>query len=367
MKTLPSGVVTFLFTDIEGSTLLVQELGDRYPDLLAEHRRIVRDAIASGRGREVGTEGDSFFAVFVDAPSAIRAAVAAQRGLAAHPWSEGSEVRVRMGLHTGEGVVSGGDYVGLDVHRAARIAGAGHGGQILLSGETSSLVASTLPTGVRSRDLGPHRLKDLARPEHLFQLEIDGLPTEFPPLRTLDARPNNLPTQLTSFVGREADIAAVGELLDRARLVTLTGPGGTGKTRLALQVAAERLSRYADGAFFVELAPITDAELVVSAVAGALGVRESTERPLASTLADHLHDRELLLVLDNFEQVPDAARLHGDERERPCRGRDRRPSGRAPASSGIGRREVQAPRAVGHPLAPGQPVGVPQRWGTRPS
>jgi predicted ATPase/class 3 adenylate cyclase len=312
MTRLPGGTVTFLFTDIEGSTRLVQALGEGYAKLLAQHHRIMRDAIAIGGGHEVRTEGDSFFAVFVDASGAVGAAVAAQRALAAHDWPEGSAIRVRMGLHTGQGVLSGGDYVGLDVHRAARIAAAGHGGQVLLSGEASSLAGPRLPADIRSRDLGPHRLKDLARPEHLYQLEIEGLTNEFPTLRTLDARPNNLPIQLTSFVGRETDIAAVGELLDRARLATLTGPGGTGKTRLALQVAAERLSRYADGAFFVELAPITDAGLVVYAVASALGVRESSERSLAATLGEHLRDRELLLVLDNFEQVADAAPLITD-------------------------------------------------------
>ncbi len=307
MTVLPTGTVTFLFTDIEGSTRLVQDLGDRYRDLLADHCRIIRDAILRAEGTEVGTEGDSFFAVFPSASRAIAATVEAQRALADHDWPD-----VRMGLHTGEGKLGGDNYIGIDVHRTARIAAAGHGGQVLLSESTRALVEQALPGSVRLRDLGAHRLKDLAHSEHLYQLEIEGLPAEFPALRTLDARPNNLPIELTSFVGREVEIAEVGELLDRAHLVTLTGPGGTGKTRLSVQVAAERLTRYADGAFFVELAPITDPGLVASAIGSALGVRESTDRPLIDTLKEAVREKELLLVLDNFEQVAGAAPLVTD-------------------------------------------------------
>ena len=309
---LPTGTVTFLFTDIEGSTRLVQALDDRYPALLADHCQIMRDAIAHANGSEVSTEGDSFFAVFPNATDAVRATITAQRALEAHAWPEGAEVRVRMGIHTGEGRLGGDNYVGLDVHRAARIAAAAHGGQVVLSDPARALAESVVTAEVRLRDLGAHRLKDLASPEHLYQLEAPGLLTEFPALRTLDARPNNLPVQLTSFVGREGDIAAVGELLDRARLVVLTGPGGTGKTRLALQVAAERLTRYADGVLFVELAPISDPALVASAIASTLGVREAADRGLADTLKDELRDKDLLLVLDNFEQVTDAAPLVTD-------------------------------------------------------
>jgi predicted ATPase/class 3 adenylate cyclase len=309
---LPTGTVTFLFTDVEGSTRLVQALEDQYAALLAEHCRIMRDAIAGANGFEVSTEGDSFFAVFPTAADAVRATVAAQRALAAHAWPDQAEVRVRMGVHTGEGRLGGDNYIGLDVHRAARIAAAGHGGQVLLSDTTHSLAAPAVPAEVRMRDLGAHRLKDLANPEHLYQLEAPGLPTEFPALRTLDARPNNLPVQLTSFVGREAEIVAVGELVERARLVVLTGPGGTGKTRLALQVAAERLTRYADGAFFVELAPINDPGLVASAIASALGIRETADRGLIDALKDEMRDKERLVVLDNFEQVTDAGPLVTD-------------------------------------------------------
>jgi predicted ATPase/class 3 adenylate cyclase len=303
MSSLPTGTVTFLFTDIEGSTRLVEQLGDAYSDVLADHCRIIRRAITDAGGTEVATEGDSFFAVFTDAGAAVAATAAAQRALAAHDWPAKADIRVRMGLHTGAAKLGGDNYVGLDVHRAARVAATGHGGQVVLSAPTRSLVAEALPAGVHLRDLGAHRLKDLAIPEHLYQLDVDGLPVEFPALRSLDARPNNLPLQLTSFVGREAELAAVGKLLDGARLVTLTGPGGTGKTRLALQVAAERLARYGDGVFFVELATVTDAQMVPTAVAGALRLREQADRPLIETLKDHFRDREVLLVLDNFEQV----------------------------------------------------------------
>jgi predicted ATPase/class 3 adenylate cyclase len=305
---LPTGVVTFLFTDIEGSTRLVQSVGEaRYRELLGEHCRIIRRAIADHGGAEVSTEGDSFFAVFPNASDGVAATVAAQRDLAAEPWPEGVQVRVRMGLHTGEATLGGDNYLGLDVHRAARVAAAGHGGQVLLSDATRALVQAKLPPGVGLRDLGAHRLKDLATPEHLYQLDVDGLDLEFPVLRSLDARANNLPVQLTSFVGRDAEIAAVNDLLDRARLVTLTGPGGTGKTRLALQVAAERLARHGDGAFFVELAAITDAGLVPSAAATALHLREGADRSIAEVVADWLRERDMLLILDNFEHLLDAA------------------------------------------------------------
>ena len=307
VKALPRGIVTFLFTDIEGSTRLVQALGERYDDLLGEHCRILRSSIADAGGTEISTEGDSFFAVFERPADALAATLAAQRALAAEPWPAGADVRVRMGIHTGEARLGGDNYIGLEVHRAARVAAAGHGGQVLLSGATRSMLEGNLPGGVELRDLGAHRLKDLANPEHLYQLAAPGLERDFPAVRSLDARPNNLPVQLTSFVGREAEIAAINALVDGARLVTLTGPGGTGKTRLAVQVAAERLGRHGDGVFFIELAPVTDPSLVPSAVAAALHLREGADRPVAETLKDWLLDRELLIVLDNFEQVIDAA------------------------------------------------------------
>ncbi len=295
-----------MFTDIEGSTRLLQALGDRYLAVQAAHASILRDAIAAGGGTEVSTEGDSFFAVFTTPTGALAAAVRAQRDLAAEDWPDGP-VRVRMGLHTGEAVLGGDNYVGIHVNRASRIATAAHGGQVLLSDATRSLVEQTLPEGTAIRELGRHRLKDLAHPERLHQVLIEGVPSEFPPLRTIDARPNNLPLQLTSFVGRHEELAGVIDLLLRERLVTLTGPGGTGKTRLAIQAAAEVLGRFEDGAFFVDLAPITDPALVPGAIAETIGVRETPDVPLLDKLAEHLRDKELLLVLDNFEQVVNAA------------------------------------------------------------
>jgi len=306
MPDLPTGTVTFLFTDIEGSTRLLQRLGDRYREVIGEHGRILRGAIATGGGTEVGTEGDAFFAAFPSSIGAVTAAVEAQRALATHPWPEGYPVRVRMGMHTGQGELGGDGYIGLDVHLAARIAAAGHGGQVLLSEATRRSVERVLPDGVSLRDLGRHRLKDIERPEHLSDLLITGLATKFPAIKTLDARPTNLPPQRTSFLGRERPVEEVSTLLAETRILTLTGPGGTGKTRLALKLAADHLDQFSDGVYFVDLSPITDSTLVPSLIAQALVVRDDPGRDLLETLGDHLRDRELLLVLDNMEQVIEA-------------------------------------------------------------
>ncbi len=304
---LPTGTVTFLFTDIEGSTRMLQELGSGYTELLEQHRQIVRAACGGHGGVEFGTEGDAHFLVFPSAAEAVGAALDAQRELAAHPWPTGARIKVRMGLHTGEGTVVAGDYEGIDVHRAARIAAAGHGGQVVLSGTTAALARGALPEGVRLLDLGQHRLKDLEEPEHISQLVAPGLPADFPPIRSLDARPNNLPADLTTFVGRQAEMVSVMDLLGTNRLVTLTGPGGTGKTRLALHVASRVLHHFVDGVFFVPLASIADPSLVVPTIAEALGVKEMGERPIPELLDQYLEPREMLLVLDNFEQVLPAA------------------------------------------------------------
>ncbi len=306
MTDLPTGTVTFLFTDIESSTRLLQDLGERWPGIVEEHNRVMREAIRQAEGVDVRTEGDAVFAVFQSAPSAVSAAVAAQRAMASATWAK--ELRVRMGLHTGEGVRGGGDYVGLDVHRAARIAAAAHGGQVLLSAVTRWLVEEALPGEVSIRALGRHRLKDLPQPEELHQLVIDGLPSEFPPPHTLEV-PVNLPAPLTAFVGREAELGRLKDLLAEARLLTLTGPGGSGKTRLAIEAAGGLLDSFADGTFFVDLAPIREPELVPSTIAQTLGVREEATRPILEPLKEALHDQELLLILDNFEQLLDGAAL----------------------------------------------------------
>ena len=306
---LPTGTITLLFTDMEGSTRLLQQLGEHYADILAECRQLLRSTFGQWHGQEVDTQGDAFFVVFARASDAVGAAVDIQRALAAHAWPQDVFVRVRIGLHTGEPQRSPEGYVGLDVHHAARIMSAGHGGQILLSQATSALVEQSLPDGVQMQDLGEHRLKDLRRPNRLFQLLVAGLPSTFPPLKTLDSHPNNLPIEPTPFIGREREVAALTRLLARpeVRLVTLTGPGGMGKTRLALQVAAEVSDEYSDGVFMVPLAPITEAEQVIEAIAQVLEIADISGLSLLSQVQRVLKSKKLLLVLDNFEQVTAAA------------------------------------------------------------
>jgi predicted ATPase/class 3 adenylate cyclase len=280
-RDLPSGTVTFLFTDVEGSTKVLHELGDEYADLLGEHRRVLRDAFARHGGVEVDTQGDAFFVAFGRARDALAAAGDAQEALSS------GRLGVRMGLHTGEPLLTEEGYVGIDVHRAARIAAAGHGGQILISQSTCDLVG-----GERVRDLGKHRLKDLTAPERIYQLGD----ATFPPLKTLDR--TNLPIAATPLVGRERELAELTELLrDGTRLVTVTGAGGSGKTRLALQVAAELADEFGDGVFFVPLAPVQDAALVASTIAQASGVRG----------LDDLRELEVLVLVDNLEHLLPAA------------------------------------------------------------
>lgn len=313
IRALPTGTVAFLFTDIEGSTGLAQALGtDAWSPLLGRHRELIRAAVAGHDGTEVQTEGDGFFVVFGRAADAVAAATEAQQAIAAEPWPETAPIRVRMGIHVGEGRLdSDGSYIGADVHRAARVAAAGHGGQVLLSETASAIVSDELPPGVGIRGLGEHRLKDL-RPERLCQLVVDGLRTEFPPIRSLDRRPNNLPTQLTSFVGREAELAEAARLLETTRLLTLTGPGGTGKTRLSLQLAANVAERFPDGIWFVPLEPVREAGLVASTIASVLGLVESAGRSARDVLVEWLAERRALLVLDNFEQVLDGGPVVAD-------------------------------------------------------
>ncbi len=314
MLDVPMGTITLLFTDIEGSTLLLQQLGEQYSRVLAQCRQLLHAAFQPFHGHEVDTQGDAFFFAFARATDAVSAAVAAQRNLASHTWPEGAAVRVRMGLHTGEPQRTADGYVGLDVHLAARLMSAGHGGQVLLSQATRHLVEHHLPAGVSLRDLGEHRLKDFPQKSHLFQLVIADLPADFPPLGALDARAHNLPVQPTPFIGREREVAAVQQLLLRedVRLLTLTGPGGSGKTRMALHVAAELSDHFTDGISLVNLAPISDAELVVPTIALTLGVKESPTRSMVEQLQAFLQEKQVLLVLDNFEQVVSAACILSD-------------------------------------------------------
>jgi predicted ATPase/class 3 adenylate cyclase len=307
---LPTGTVTFLFTDIEGSTRLLQELGDGYRRVQDDQAEIMRNAIGKEEGIVIRTEGDSFFAVFRSALPAVRAVVLAQRELIGHDWTHGTPLRVRMGMHTGEGALGGDDYIGIDVNRAARIAAAAHGGQVLLSDAARALVEERLPHEVGLLDLGEHRLKDFDRPTRLFQITAPELPLDFPPPRTLEV-PGNLPTQRTTFVGRARELEALFDLVRQHQLVTLTGPGGTGKTRLAIRAAAELATDFPSGVFFVDLAPISEPALVSTTIATTIGVREETARPILNSLTDHLLDREVLLILDNFEQILEAAPVVG--------------------------------------------------------
>jgi predicted ATPase/class 3 adenylate cyclase len=301
-RALPSGTVTFLFTDIEGSTRLLHELGDVYAAALADHRQKLRRAFAEHDGVEVDTQGDAFFVAFARASDAVAAASDAQRGLAVGP------IRVRMGLHSGEPLVTDEGYVGLDVHRGARIAGVAHGGQVLLSEATRALV------DVPVQDLGAYRLKDLTAPERIYQLDIAGLRCKFPPLKTLDTGINNLPSPRTSFVGRAEELAEIERRLDDpdCRLLTLVGPGGIGKTRLALEAAARRLDQYAHGVHFVSLAPVAAPDFLAPAVADALHFPIDAAHSQFSAqdqLVDYLSQRSTLLVLDNFEHLVEGAGL----------------------------------------------------------
>ncbi len=298
------GTSTFLFTDIEGSTRLEQRIGtERYGTIRERHRAILRHAFTTHEGIEQGTEGDSFFVVFPSARHGVAAAVDGQRDLAAEAWPDDATVRVRMGLHTGEAQLVGSSLVGLDINRAARIAAVANGGQIVVSDATRALVDGSLPDGVSVRDLGQHRLRDLGMPERLAQVEAPGLPHDFPSLRSLDARPNNLPTQLTTFVGRERELAEAADLLRATRLLTLTGPGGTGKTRLSLQVAATTADAYPDGVWFVALDAVREPDMVAPAIARTLGLADDAVRTTVDAVVDRIGDDHVLLVLDNFEQV----------------------------------------------------------------
>jgi predicted ATPase/class 3 adenylate cyclase len=297
---LPSGTPTFLFTDIEGSTKLLHRLGDRYAAVRSRHLRLLTDAFERHGGVVFGTEGDALFVAFETATGAVAGAIAGQQALAAEPWDDDAVIRVRMGMHTGEVQIVDGDYVGMSVHIAARVASAGHGGQILATDVTTGLAGDP-----PARDLGRHQLKDVG--EHrVLQLVAPGLDEDFPPIRTVSSMPNNLPAAVDEFVGRDDELGELLLALDGSRLVTVTGPGGSGKTRLALEAARAAVAQFPDGVWLVDLAPVEHDDRVVSVVAQALGVLEG-EAPLVEALEDWLRTRHALVLLDNCEHVVDGA------------------------------------------------------------
>src|SRR6478672_1758882 len=305
--TLPVGPITFLRTDVEGSMRHVRALGGAWDEVNARHIELIRRSIASGGGTIVRTEGDAVLAVFPEAVAAISAAADAQRALTGETWPGDDPIRVRMGLHSGEAHLAGDDYGGFDVNRAARIAAAGHGGQVVVSETTAALIADQLPAGARLDDLGSHRLRDLPRHEHLWQLTVADLPASFPPLRTSGSIVGNLPDRLTSFIGRDATLEAIATMARDARLITLTGPGGIGKTSLAIEVARAIASDHPDGAWFAPLAEVTDPDEVAATVAHAVGLFDGPERSAAAALLPYRAGRAMVGVLDNLEQLVVAA------------------------------------------------------------
>ena len=306
MSSLPSGTVTFLFTDIEGSTRLAREFPETWESSRSRHHQILREAIESNNGFVFQIIGDAFCAAFHKAGDALKAAVKAQQGLQSEEWGD-CVIRVRMGIHTGEAEVKGNEYEGyLTLSLVQRIMSAGYGGQILVSQATESLLRGQLSDGVTFRDMEEHKFKGIPYPVRVYQVIAPGLPTDFPPLQVVDVIPNNLPTQLTSFIGREKEVADVKRLLVNTHLLTLIGPGGTGKTRLALQAAQELLETFPQGVWLVELAPISDAALVARTTAAALNLPAEVHRPAIDMLCDYLRDKELLIILDNCEHLVDA-------------------------------------------------------------
>jgi predicted ATPase/class 3 adenylate cyclase len=313
-----SGTVTLVFTDIEASTQLLARLGDAYATLIADHHRIVDEAAGRHGGTRVDAAGDGLFMAFPTARGALSAAVEAQRTLGTHPWPSDAAVRVRMGIHTGEPLSAGTGYVGIDVHRASRICNAAHGGQILISQPAQSLLGSSLPAGIGLRDLGDHRLRGIESAERLYQVVAPGLDESFPPVRSLDTLPNNLPRQLSSFIGREAEIVAAEGRLAGTSLLTLTGAGGVGKTRLAVEIGAHLASSFRDGVWLVELAALTDADLVDDAVAAALAIKQRAGTEILAALVEDIGARAMLLILDNCEHLIGGVVAMTDELLRRC-------------------------------------------------
>jgi class 3 adenylate cyclase len=317
---LPSGTVTFVFSDIEGSTKLWEQHPDAMKTALEKHDSLLRQAVESGSGHIIKSTGDGMHAVFEAATDAICAMIRAQQALQAEAWDEikPHRVKVRMGVHSGEAQLRAGDYFGGALNRTARLMSVGHGGQVLLSNAAAELLLDRLPPDTTLRDLGEHHLKDLVRPEHVFQLVHPALDAEFPPLQTLDSFPNNLPVQLTSFVGRERELGEARQQLSSARLLSLIGPGGTGKTRLSLQLGAEMVGAYPDGVWFVELALLADAALIPQAIASVVGIREQMGMPLIDLLTDYLRAKRVLLILDNCEHLVQASAKLADQLLHAC-------------------------------------------------
>lgn len=307
-QSLPEGTVTFLFTDIQGSTKLLRKLGDSYGAVLGTHRALLRSAFARNAGQEVDTQGDAFFVAFSEGWGAVNAAVESQRALLEHPWDHGEPVLVRMGIHTGDPLVIEGHYVGIDVHRAARICSSAHGGQIVVSDSTLQTIGNPPAGEIGFKDLGNHRLKDLEQPERLYQVIGGGIRLDFPTLKSLRP-PTNVPRHIGALVGRSREKQDLERMLvfDRARAVTVTGPGGTGKTRLAAATALGVLDHFSDGVYFVDLSAAHDAALVASAIGQVVGVQSEADEPLLDALVNALHDKHMLLLLDNFEQAIDGA------------------------------------------------------------
>jgi class 3 adenylate cyclase len=307
MHHLPSGTVTFLFTDIEGSTKLAQEYPDAMPALLARHNEIPKQAIQAHSGFVFQVVGDSFCASFQNASDALNAALDAQRSLHHEGWTP-APVKVRMGIHTGQAELQeSGDYQGyLTLSHVQRLMSAAHGGQVLISLATQELIHKELPEGITLQDMGERRLKDVIRTEHIYQLVTADLPSDFPPIKTLDRYLHNLPAQMTSFIGREKELAEVKQVLSAHRLVTLTGSGGAGKSRLSLQVGMDCLHEFPDGVWLVELAPVTDPALVPQTLLSTFHLREDRHRSIQAVLVDYLRGKTLLLVLDNCEHLIEA-------------------------------------------------------------
>ncbi len=301
--------LTFLFTDLEGSTRLWQQFPEAMKTVMDEHDALLRAAILDYNGQIVKTTGDGFHAAFTSARDCLNACIHAQLRLVEEDWQGIGPLRVRMGIHTGEAQPRGGDYYGTAVNRAARLMSAASGGQVLLSAAVTGILVDDLPDGVSFRDLGEHRLKDLGLPEHIYQLVYPELPADFPAIASLNQVPNNLPSQPSVFIGRQAELLEINKLLstDTVRLVTLVGPGGTGKTRLALQLGAEIADRFADGTFFIDLAPIRDPNSVLASIARTIGLYESSNGSMLEHLKEQLREKAILLLLDNFEQVTSAA------------------------------------------------------------